>query len=268
LDPRAVDRQRVIAAWLFAVCAMVFAMVVLGGVTRLTHSGLSMVQWRPVSGWLPPLGEAEWEQAFARYRHFPEYRELNPDLTLAGFKGIFWLEYVHRLWGRLIGLAFFVPFAVFLLRGWVDRRLAGKLFVLFLLGALQGLLGWYMVRSGLVERPDVSQYRLAAHLGTAFVIYGAMLWVALGLLHPPSGPRPRPARGAWFAYVVVGLVMLTALSGGFVAGLDAGFAYNTFPLMDGELVPAGLFPCSRSPTISSRTSPPCSSIIACSRSPW
>ncbi len=234
-------RRRVIAAWLLALCAMVFAMVVLGGVTRLTHAGLSMVEWKPVTAWLPPLGEAEWQEAFRNYRRFPDYRKLNPGMTLAGFKAIFWLEYVHRLWGRIIGFAFLIPFAVFLVRGWVDRRLAGKLIAVFVLGALQGGLGWYMVQSGLVDRPDVSQYRLTAHLGAAFVIYGYMLWVALGLLvGEPAGGR-RPATPGRVAALVAGLVLLTALSGGLVAGLDAGFAYNTFPLMDGELVPAALF---------------------------
>ena len=237
----AAGRPKVIAAWLLALCAMVFAMVVLGGVTRLTHAGLSMVEWKPVTAWLPPLAEAEWQEAFGNYRRFPEYKDLNPDMTLSGFKSIFWLEYVHRLWGRLIGVAFLVPFTVFVVRGWVGWRLAAKLIPVFVLGALQGLLGWYMVQSGLVDRPDVSQYRLAAHLGAAFVIYGYMLWVALGLLFPgPAGRRP-PAAFGRFATLVAGSVLVTVLSGGLVAGLDAGFAYNTFPLMDGELVPAALF---------------------------
>ncbi len=239
--PPAPGRRKVIAAWLLALCAMVFAMVVLGGVTRLTHAGLSMVEWKPVTAWLPPLGEEAWQEAFGKYRRFPEYKELNPRMTLAGFKSIFWLEYVHRLWGRLIAFAFVIPFAFFLLRGWVDRRLAGKLVAVFILGALQGMLGWYMVQSGLVDHPDVSQYRLTAHLGAALVIYGYMLWVALGLLFPQPANGGRPAALGRFAYLVAGLILITALSGGLVAGLDAGFAYNTFPLMDGELVPAALF---------------------------
>ncbi len=241
----AADRRRAtaVAVWLLVIGAMVFFMVVLGGLTRLTHSGLSMVDWRPVTGWLPPLTAAEWEAVFDLYRQTPEYREVNIGMTVAEFKGIFWLEYVHRLWGRLMGVAFLIPALVFALRGWVDRRLALHLAAMFVLGGLQGVLGWYMVKSGLVDRPDVSQYRLTAHLGAALVIIGYILWVALGML----SPRPRPGEGRarhglwWGAVALVGLVFVTILSGGFVAGLDAGLTYNTFPLMDGELVPSGIY---------------------------
>jgi cytochrome c oxidase assembly protein subunit 15 len=238
-DLRTQRRRRAIAFWLLAVAAMVFAMVVIGGVTRLTHSGLSMVEWQPVTGWLPPSTEAEWLAVFRQYQRFPEFREVNAGMTVAEFKGIFWLEFIHRLWGRLIGVAFAVPFMVFLLKGWVDRRLAPKLVVIFVLGGLQGVLGWYMVKSGLVDRPDVSQYRLTAHLGAALLIYAYMLWVAFGLLAPEPGPTPRNL--SRFAAALAAMVFVTALSGGFVAGLDAGFAYNTFPLMDGELIPEHLF---------------------------
>ncbi len=237
-DPR--RRSRVIAYWLLAVAGMVFVMVVIGGVTRLTESGLSMVEWRPVTGWLPPLTEARWEAVFGAYRTSPEFREVNAGMTLADFKGIFWLEYIHRLWGRLIGIAFFVPFLTFLMLKWVDRRLAVKLLVMFVLGGLQGVLGWFMVKSGLVDRPDVSQYRLTAHLGAALLIYGYILWVAFGLLFP-GARAPAGAPGWRFAVAVCAMIVLTMLSGGFVAGLDAGFAYNTFPLMDGQLVPGDLF---------------------------
>jgi cytochrome c oxidase assembly protein subunit 15 len=150
-------RYRIVGLWLFAVAAMVFVMVVIGGLTRLTESGLSMVEWRPVTGWLPPLSDQAWEETFRAYQATPEYRKVNAGMSLAEFKGIFWLEYVHRLWGRLIGVAFAAPFAVFLVRGWLDRRLAPRLALLFVLGALQGALGWFMVASGLVDRPDVSQ---------------------------------------------------------------------------------------------------------------
>ena len=247
-----VKHQKAIVAWLFVVGLMVFAMIVLGGVTRLTHSGLSMVDWRPVTGWLPPLDAAEWERVFARYQEYPEYKKLNLGMTLGEFKSIFLFEYTHRLLGRLIGAAFFVPMAVFWLKGWVDRRLGLKLVGLFVVGALQGVLGWYMVKSGLVSRPDVSQYRLAAHLSLALVILGAMVWVGLGILSPErpavppervpgQGPEWGPGRLRCWSWGLTALIFVTALSGAFVAGLDAGFVYNTFPLMDGAWVPDGLF---------------------------
>jgi cytochrome c oxidase assembly protein subunit 15 len=228
--------------WLLACCAMIAAMVVIGGVTRLTHSGLSMVEWRPLVGILPPLGEAEWQRTFELYQATPEYQKINRGMTLAEFKGIFFWEYVHRVWGRLIGVVFAVPFLWFLVRRRIPRRLAPHLVVMFVLGGLQGLMGWYMVMSGLVDRPDVSQYRLTAHLGFAVAIFGYILWVALGLLRPrPSETEPAAPPGLrHFAAALAGLVLITLLSGGFVAGLDAGFAYNTFPLMDGRLVPEGL----------------------------
>ncbi len=215
---------------------MVLVMVLLGGVTRLTHSGLSMVEWRPVTGWLPPLDESQWRAVFERYQQSPEFRKVNAHMDLAGFKSIFWLEFLHRLWGRIIGVVFFLPFVFFWMRGWLDRTLARKLAIMFVLGGLQGLMGWYMVKSGLIERPDVSQYRLVAHFGLALVIIGYMQWVALALLFPAG--RTNLGR---FATILAGLALLTALSGGFVAGLDAGFAYNTFPLMDGSILPAGLY---------------------------
>ena len=230
-----------IATWLFAVLAMLFVMVVLGGVTRLTQSGLSMVEWHPVTGWLPPTSEAAWRETFRNYQQFPEFRQLNFTMDLAEFKEIFWLEYLHRLWGRLIGVAFFVPFVYFLARRRVGWRLGAKLGTLFVLGGLQGVLGWYMVKSGLAERPDVSQYRLSAHLGAALVIYGYMLWVALGLLFPEP-QAPPGGRKLWrSSLAVLALIFVTVLSGAFVAGTDAGFAYNTFPLMAGQWVPDGLF---------------------------
>lgn len=231
-------QNRAIAVWLLVLCAMVFFMVVLGGLTRLTHSGLSMVVWKPVVGWFPPLSMAEWEGVFDNYRQTPEYLKINQHMTLEDFKSIFWFEYAHRLWGRIIGLAFAVPFVVFLLRGWIGWQLAPRLLGVFLLGALQGGLGWYMVKSGLVDRPDVSQYRLTAHLAAALLILGYMLWVALGLL---GGSRRSRSFLAPWAAGIAGLVFVAVLSGGFVAGLDAGFVYNTFPLMDGQLVPDVLF---------------------------
>ena len=239
------EHSKPLAVWLFAIAAMIFAMIVLGGVTRLTQSGLSMVEWHPVTGWLPPLEQAEWDKVFTDYRRSPEYKKINAGMSLDDFKSIFWYEYLHRLLGRLIGAVFFVPMVVFMIRGWIDRRLAPKLIVLFILGGLQGVLGWYMVKSGLVDRPDVSQYRLAAHLGLALVILAAMMWVALDLISPEPPGEPQGAvsqtglrRGVWG---LLALISVTALSGAFVAGLDAGHSYNTFPLMAGRLVPEGAF---------------------------
>jgi len=236
--------ERRIAAWLITCCALVFAMVVLGGVTRLTRSGLSIVEWQPIVGTLPPLTSADWQALFLKYQQTPEYQKVNPGMTLDGFKGIFWLEYFHRLLGRLIGVAFFVPFLYFLWRRALALPLALKLGGVFVLGALQGAMGWYMVKSGLVDDPRVSQYRLTAHLLLAIAIYGGMLWVALDLLFPVArrnvalrGLR-RARRLAWAVTV---LVIAMVVTGGFVAGIRAGYAYNTFPLMNGQLIPPELF---------------------------
>jgi cytochrome c oxidase assembly protein subunit 15 len=229
------DSHRAVARWLLACCALVFVMVVVGGITRLTHSGLSIVEWQPLVGTLPPLNDAQWEETFAKYRKTPEFRLRNHDMTLAGFKGIFWWEYAHRLLGRVIGLVFFAGFAWFLARGTVRGSLAWRLGAIFALGALQGALGWYMVKSGLVDDPRVSSVRLAAHLGLAFLIYGAMLWVALGLLNPVRPPASRGAR--LHAGLLAALVFGMVLSGALVAAIRAGFSYNTFPLMNGRWIP-------------------------------
>ncbi|HKJ09187.1 MAG TPA: COX15/CtaA family protein [Gammaproteobacteria bacterium] len=234
--------QRPVALWLLICCAMIFGMVVLGGVTRLTGSGLSMVKWNPIFGVVPPLSQARWEKVFHQYRQSPEYKDINVGMDLAGFKKIYWFEYTHRLLGRTIGLVFLLPFLYFLARRRLDRPLIPRLVVMFVLGGLQGLLGWYMVKSGLVSRPHVSQYRLTAHLGTALVIYSFILWVALDLLFPRHRRRctPPPALRR-LSLAVLGLVAVTVLAGGFVAGLKAGYAYNTFPLMDGHLIPEAIF---------------------------
>jgi cytochrome c oxidase assembly protein subunit 15 len=233
--------DRAVAAWLLACCALVFAMVVVGGVTRLTHSGLSIVEWQPIVGALPPLDEAGWQETFGKYKQTPEYRLVNPHMTLEGFKNIFWWEYVHRLLGRLIGAAFLLPLLWFALRGKIARGLTWKFAVIFGLGALQGALGWYMVKSGLVDNPRVSQYRLTAHLGLAFLIYAAMLWVALDLLFPRTHPGTVSAGLRRFAFALAALIFAMVLSGGLVAGIRAGLAYNTFPLMNGRLVPPEIF---------------------------
>lgn len=227
------DRQ--VARWLLLMCALVFLMVVLGGVTRLTGSGLSITDWRPVSGILPPMSDQAWEDTFARYRQTPEFRDVNSSMDLGAFKGIFWLEYLHRLLGRIIGLVFLLPFAWFLWRGRIQRNQWPKYALMFVLGGLQGLLGWYMVKSGLIDNPRVSQYRLVAHLLAAIAIYAYMLWVALSLLNPAGGQAPHP----WFRRTVAlgVLVFVTVVSGGFVAGLDAGLVYNTFPMMGAYWIP-------------------------------
>lgn len=232
--------DRGLAIWLLACCALVFAMVVLGGITRLTHSGLSIVEWQPIVGTLPPLDEEAWRETFLKYQQTPEFRQVNPDMNLAGFKSIFWWEYFHRLLGRLIGAAFLLPLLWFAARGRIPRSLTWKLAAIFALGALQGAMGWYMVQSGLVEDPRVSQYRLAAHLGIALLIYAAMLWIALDLLFP-RGAETAPRGLRRFAFVLAALVFAMALSGALVAGIRAGLAYNTFPLMNGYLVPPGMF---------------------------
>ena len=210
-------------------------MVVVGGMTRLTHSGLSIVEWQPIVGTLPPLDAAQWEETFSRYRETPEFRLRNHDMTLAGFKGIFWWEYFHRLLGRLVGVAFLLPFLYFLARGAIGRRLAWRLAGIFVLGALQGALGWYMVASGLVDDPRVGSVRLAAHLGLAFAIYAAMFWLALGLLFPERAQAPRGLRR--HAGAAAALIFVMVLSGALVAAIRAGFAYNTFPLMNGQWIP-------------------------------
>src|SRR5256886_10557808 len=234
--------ERAVAAWLLICCALVFAMVVVGGVTRLTHSGLSIVEWQPIVGALPPLDETAWQETFAKYKQTPEYRLVNPGMSLEGFKGIFWWEYIHRLLGRLIGAAFLLPLLWFALRGRIPRALAWKFAAIFGLGALQGALGWYMVQSGLVDDPRVSQYRLTAHLGIAFLIYAPMLWIALDLLLPRASRTEAAPRGLRrFAFALAALIFVVALSGGLVAGTRAGLAYNTFPLMNGRFVPPEIF---------------------------
>jgi cytochrome c oxidase assembly protein subunit 15 len=234
-------RARVqVAAWLLACCALVFAMVVVGGVTRLTHSGLSIVEWQPILGTLPPINETQWLEAFGKYRLTPEYLKVNQGMSLDAFKSIFWWEYFHRLLGRIIGAVFLLPLLWFWWRGRIDRPLALKLAGIFVLGALQGAMGWYMVKSGLVDDPRVSQYRLTAHLSFALAIYAAMLWTALGLLYPVArGAVASPLRR--ISWVITAVVAYTAVTGGFVAGIRAGFAYNTFPLMNGHVVPPEIF---------------------------
>ena len=237
LNRRAQDRA--VATWLLVCCGLVFVMVVLGGFTRLTGSGLSMVDWRPLMGVVPPMGDAEWQRVFEMYKQSPEYLMVNAAFGVDEFKSIFWLEYLHRLLGRVIGLAFFVPFVYFLVRGYIRRREWPKYTLMFVLGGMQGLLGWYMVKSGLVDVPRVSQYRLTAHLAAAFIIYAYMFWVAMSLLFPRAEDT---RRHAWYGKTLAlfVLITITVVSGGFVAGLKAGKIYNTFPMMGDYWFPPGL----------------------------
>lgn len=234
------NQQRAVAWWLFACCAMVFLTMVVGGVTRLTHSGLSIVEWKPLIGALPPLSHADWLELFAKYQQTPEFIQRNHDMTLDGFQFIFWWEWAHRLSGRFIGVVFLLPYLFFLFRGHLKGALAGKVFGFFILGGLQGAMGWYMVKSGLVDDPRVSQYRLAAHLGLAFLLFGLMFWTGLGMLQARAvSPAPTFTRrlGNW----LVALVFVMVLSGALVAGIRAGLAYNTFPLMNGHFLPPESF---------------------------
>ncbi len=235
--------NRQIAIWLIICAAVIFAMVILGGVTRLTHSGLSMVDWKPLMGVIPPLSDTDWQDTFSRYQQFPEYQKINKGMTLNEFKSIFLFEYAHRILGRLISLMFLFPFLYFLFRGYIKRQLVPKLAIMFIMGGLQGLLGWYMVMSGLVDNPHVSQYRLAAHLGAAVIIYAYMLWVAFGLLLPNVNInfREKQAGQKAFAFTITGLLFFMILSGALVAGTHAGLAYNTFPLMGDSFIPASLY---------------------------
>lgn len=232
--------QRPVALWLLTCCALIFAMVVVGGVTRLTRSGLSIVEWAPIMGAIPPLNATQWEETFDRYKATPEYRKVNVGMDLEEFKDIFWMEYSHRLLGRAIGIVFIVPFLYFWLRGRLHRNLIPRLAAMFVLGGLQGALGWYMVKSGLVEDPHVSPYRLTAHLSLAFLIYAFMLWTALSLLFPNQREASASTALRRFGLVVTGLIFVMVLSGGFVAGTKAGFAFNTFPTMNGHWIPPGI----------------------------
>lgn len=226
-----------VRAWLFAIAGLVAAMILVGGAVRLTDSGLSITEWQPLLGAVPPLSDAAWQEAFAKYRQIPEFKIVNRGMGLAEFQTIYWWEWTHRFLGRFIGAAVIVPFAIFWLAGALPRRLMPKIILLFVLGGLQGALGWYMVRSGLVDRVDVSQYRLAVHLSLAVIILGYALWLALDL--KPAQARAWEAPSLAAAMLTV-LILLQIALGGLVAGLDAGKGYNTWPLIDGRLVPEGL----------------------------
>jgi len=231
-----------VRTWLLVVAALVLAMVVVGGATRLTDSGLSITEWQPILGAIPPLNEADWQAAFAKYQATPQYAIVNAGMSIGAFKVIYWWEWAHRFLGRFIGIAFALPFVGFWLAGKLRPGFAPKLLGVLALGALQGAIGWYMVMSGLIDRVDVSQYRLALHLLTALAILALLVWLALDVGPVPArAPTEMVTRGQWrFALVLFGLVLVQAGLGALVAGLKAGLAYNTWPLMDGRLVPEGL----------------------------
>lgn len=235
------DKQ--IASWLLVVAGVIFCMIILGGVTRLTHSGLSMVDWKPIMGVVPPMTETDWLEVFDRYQQFPEYGKVNSEMSLDGFKSIFYFEYCHRMLGRMIGLLFLLPFLFFWFRGSIKKSMLPQMVLMFVLGGFQGLLGWYMVKSGLVNDPHVSQYRLSAHLVAAVTIYCYILWVAFGLLKsPPKRPFLNTTKSSYrISLALMGLIIFMIISGGFVAGTRAGFAYNTFPLMAGRFIPESMY---------------------------
>jgi cytochrome c oxidase assembly protein subunit 15 len=237
MPPQQVSAPRAVRVWLLAVAAMIAAMVLVGGATRLTESGLSIVEWKPVTGALPPLGEAQWEQAFEAYKTIPQYQKMNDGMTLSEFKTIFWWEWSHRLLGRVIGAVYLLPFLYFLRRGAMSAELKRRLWLIFGLGGLQGAVGWWMVASGLSERTEVSQYRLATHLVLALLIFAAIVWTLRRLGGRATSAAPSRLKITSAALVVLTFVQLYL--GALVAGLRAGLVYNTWPAIDGAFVPSG-----------------------------
>ena len=239
-QPVRVDRG--VGLWLFAIAAMIGLMVIVGGLTRLTGSGLSITEWQPVTGVIPPLGDAAWRDEFAKYQGTPQYELLNRGMGLAGFRAIYWWEWTHRLLGRLLGIVFLVPFLVFLKQHRIDRGIAVRLGMIFLLGAAQGALGWWMVQSGLTgARVAVSQYRLAAHLGLAMILFGYVFWTALEIVGARRTSVEVASRVRSFAVALAGLVFVQIILGAFMAGLDAGRAFSSWPTYAGAWVPPGLY---------------------------
>ena len=222
------DNKKVIY-WLFTGCALIFIMVVVGGITRLTHSGLSMPDYKLISGTIPPINDQQWQEAFELYKQYPEYQKLNSNISLTEFKGIFFWEWLHRFIGRAIGLVFIIPFLYFIITRQLDKSTIKKTIILLILGGFQGFLGWYMVKSGLVDRPDVSHYRLAAHLTTAFVTFAFTLWVALDLIFPIKHTINKTYRN--LIRIGLAILFIQIIYGAFVAGLDAGFIHNHWPMM-------------------------------------
>jgi cytochrome c oxidase assembly protein subunit 15 len=237
-SPQQPQFNRQIAYWLLGCAAVIASMILLGGVTRLTNSGLSMVDWKPLVGIIPPLSHTDWQEMFFKYQQYPEYQKTNFTMTLEEFKPIFMYEYLHRVLGRFIGVIFVLPFLFFHLTKRIAPGLTPRLLVMLILGGSQGLLGWYMVKSGLVDNPHVSQYRLTAHLGLAVFVYGFIIWTAMDLI---AAKRPQPNHLKHFSYSLSGLIFLMILSGGLVAGTHAGVAYPTWPLMGDSFIPPGLY---------------------------
>jgi cytochrome c oxidase assembly protein subunit 15 len=234
------EKNKAIIAWLLSGCVLIFIMVVVGGITRLTHSGLSIVNWNLIMGTLPPLNEAQWQEAFEAYQQFPEYQLVNYHFSLQEFKSIFFWEYLHRLIGRVIGLVFIIPFAIFLIRKQFSRRLLWQCLVILGMGALQGFLGWWMVKSGLVKNPDVDHVRLAIHLTTAFLTFAVTFWVALEQMYPQRPVISHSGIRQWSLGLLV-VLLVQIVYGAFVAGLNAGFILNTWPMMGDAWVHPAVF---------------------------
>ena len=230
--------KRPILIWLYTGAFLVFSMVMIGGITRLTNSGLSMVEWKLVMGSIPPLSDAQWQETFEKYQAFPEYQQINSNFSLEDFRGIFWWEYIHRTLGRFIGIVFIIPFLFFLIKKWLNPLLIKQLLLMLFLGGFQGFLGWFMVASGLVENPHVSHFRLAAHLVTATIVLVYILWVAFSLNAEQAPELSVKVRRV--TYLLIGLILLQITYGAFVAGLKAGFVFNTFPKMGSSWFPVAI----------------------------
>jgi len=242
--PSALPQNRALVVWLLGACLLIWLMIMMGGATRLTHAGLSIVEWRPLTGIIPPLNQDQWLEAFEHYKQFPEYKLMNRGMELPSFQFIYWMEYTHRLLGRLTGAWFFIPLAVFWKKNRLSAKLKRRMLVVLVLGLLQGLMGWYMVKSGLVKDPNVSHYRLTAHLALAIALYGILFWTVLEVINPfssnaagkPSMAEPPLVNRLSLLSCIA--IMCTILYGGLVAGLKAGLVYNDFPLMGGQFIPS------------------------------
>ncbi|NQV37923.1 MAG: COX15/CtaA family protein [Candidatus Marinimicrobia bacterium] len=236
------NSKRLVGYWLLSACVLIMAMVILGGITRLTHSGLSMVDWKPIRGIIPPIDHEQWVIEFDNYKQFPEFQKINKGMTLSDFKMIFFWEYLHRLIGRFIGLYFIFPFLYFYKKKFLPNGIIKNLLVMFLLGGFQGFMGWYMVKSGLVDNPFVSHYRLAAHLIIAFILIAYIFWTYLVYFaKKDDNPKLLNRSKLQIVHSLPYLVLLQIIWGAFTAGLKAGLSWNTFPLMNGQLIPTGLF---------------------------